>query len=303
MTMKTATNARSRTARKAAVAGLIMGLSLSLVGCSDVANLIPKPPVSEAPPTNTVTGSGTQIKTASGSYQKLSLHPQAPVYTYDEANSSHLLEAGWSHKDGASGKRFVIDYVLKEYLDSTALEGGDASYQKWYATDAKKYFAGDVYRDIKNGQGNVVVGNFGGKLVLPGLINDGGTRAKNVDITVSGYLDYTGQPGVKAIEYSVQYSADYRVSDASAAKFVSDYSKKHLSPEKHLTPEQFLATDMAKPQLKDGKGENSLHLSGSVSIFLGKDAKGAWTILGFWPNPNFNTDDFTQNDEEYFKTS
>lgn len=289
--------------RAVTAAGVASALIFSISACSSETNTATQPPASSASVDNTIKGTGVKIDTPNGSYEKVGFDPNAPVYALGESEGiDHVLEAGWTEEELLSGRRFAMDYIITEFLDSTALEGGDPAYRNWYAKEAPKYFAQEAYDQIADGTGNVVLGNFGDKnSLVPELIKDGAPRINDLTVEHKGYTPIA-ETGVKALNYLFSFKGDYRVSDASAAKFVSDYSIMNLPAEKHLTPEKFLASDMAKPQLKDGKGENKLPVYGDASISLAKNAEGQWEIVGFTGYPEVNTDDFTQNDEEYFKS-
>jgi hypothetical protein len=62
-----------------------------------------------------------------------------------------------------------------------------------------------------------------------------------------------------------------------------------------MSKEDFLKSNMAKDNLKDGSGENVFKAKGTASVVVSKDAKGEWKIIGFQSETNFDTSDFTQN--------
>ena len=296
----TASNHRLRLIRSVTAVGAASALLFSLSACSEGADGAVQPSASAAVVDNTIKGTGVKIDTPNGRYEKVGFDSNAPIYKLDPSDGiDHVLEAGWTQEELLSGRKFAMDYVVSEFLDSTALEGGDPSYQNWYVNEAPKYFAQETYDQIGDGTGNVVLGSFGANknTLVPELIKDGGPRINDLVIEHKGYTPTATEDGTKAIFYIVAFNGDYRISDASAASLVSDYTIRNLPAEKHLTPEQFLASDMAKPNVKDGVGENKL----AVSMGLVKNAEGAWEIISFSGYPTTSTDDFTQNDEEYFK--
>lgn len=280
---------------------LAPAVAFSLSACSG-SNTPPASPEStlSASPAGTTITTGPADK--NGKYEKLALDPNSPVYSYEDAMYTNVAAYGWTRDDITTGKRLAVDYVVTEFLDSSALEGGDAAYRTWYETEAKKYFSDKMYASIADGSGTLTIGNMAGRFMVPDLIKDGSPRMKNLNMSVSKIADNT-QGDFKGVSYTLEYSGNYRVTDASAANFMSEYIAKKLGPEKHLTPEQYIASDMAKPQLKDGTGENNMRIGGSVDVILTKNSEGKFVIDGFHNKSSLNTDDFTQNDEEYFRAS
>jgi hypothetical protein len=199
-----------------------------------------------------------------------------------------MKEAGWSAEDGAAAQRHVVDYMVKEFVDSSALNGGDKAYQEWTATSAPKYYADHVVKEpaFKTGEGNTVLGNYHGN-AMPNLIHDGTPREKTLDMNLTGFMPYDDGAGTKGIEYTFKYTAEYRVSDKDAAAFAGKYT--------NMSGEAFLKSQMAKDSLKDGSGENVFVAKGTSDVVVAKDAKGAWKIIGFQSQTDYDTSNFTQN--------
>lgn len=283
---------RSKMSQKIAAAGLLVGMSVSLVGCFANGNKNDQPVV----PTNTpssygmVVGSGEKVQTPTGSYEKITVDKTSPIYKYNngEGNPAAMTEAGYTEEDGKASQKFVADYMVKEFVDSSALEGGDAAYQKWYDVTAKSYYADNVYQELKTGEAPVILGNYGGTNSLPStFIHDGSPREKSLDMKVVGFRPWDDGNGSKGIKYSLDYTAEYRVDDANAAQFVSS----HLG----ISKEEFLQSNKAKDSIKDGSGENVFKAKGTANIVVAKDGKGGWKIIGFQSETSFDTSDFTQN--------
>lgn len=283
---------RSKMAQKIAAAGLLVGMSVSLVGCFANSNPNDQPVV----PTNTpssygmVVGSGEKVETPTGAYEKITIDKTSPIYEYNNGDThpSAMTDAGFTEEDGKASQKFVADYMVKEFVDSSALEGGDAAYQQWHAVTAKSYYADNVYQEIQKGEAPVVLGNYGGTNSLPPtFIHDGSPREKSLDMNIVGFRPWDNAAGLKGVKYSVNYNAEYRVDDANAAQFVSS----HLG----ISKEDFLKSNQSKDNLRDGTGENVFKASGKANIVVSKDSSGSWKIIGFQSETNFDTSDFTQN--------
>lgn len=293
---------RSQMAQKVAATSLMVGMSVSMVGCFANGDGDDKNPVvPDGSPTSTsapvssgsygvAVGSGEKVETDTGTYETITLDPNSPAYSFNKGrgNPSYMQEAGWTEEDGAAAQRHVINYMVNEFVDSTALEGGDAAFQNWYANDAKPYYSGPLYQELGQvgGSSNVILGNFAGAKSMPNLIHDGAPREKTLDLNVSGFMPYSDGAGNNGIGYTVEYTAEYRVDDSNAAEFAGSTLGQ--------TAEQFLAGPMAKESIKDGKGENVYRVKGHANIITAKDANNEWKIIGFTSSTDFDTSDFTQ---------
>lgn len=279
---------RSKVTQKIAAAGLLVGMSVSLVGCFANGNVNNNTPVvpSNAPTSiSQVMGSGEKVETETGTYEKIVLNPDAPAYQFSaiHADTPEMKEIGWSVKDGAAGQRSAVDYMTKEFIDSTALEGGDAAYQEWYANSAPKYYSESILPEIATnpGENKIILGNFGQNKFMPNLIHDGKPREKTLDLKVTGFK---AVPEYNGVEYSIEYNAAYRVDDANAAKFVGLHTG--------LSSEAVLQSKYAKDVLKDGTGENLYRAKGFANIVVTKDASGQMKMVGFSSQADFDTTDF-----------
>lgn len=283
---------RSKMSQKIAAAGLLVGMSVSLVGCFAVGGGNKAEEYSDVPPNaptsiSQIIGSGEKVETPSGAYEKITLNENAPVYSYNngQGHPEYVSSAGWTEEDGTAGQRAAVDYMVKEFVDSNALNGGDAAYQEWYANSAKKYFADTLYQDpaMKSGEGIVVLGNYNGN-AMPNLIHDGTPREKTLDLEVVGVSTFDDEAGTKGLRYSFHYNSEYRVNDTEATAFASKLLNK--------SPEDFLNSPTAKESLKDGAGENVYVAKGQANIVLTKDANNEWKIIGFQAITEYDTSDF-----------
>lgn len=295
---------RTKMAQRIAAAGLVVGMSVSLVGCfangsnnnepfaptnSPVTNSAPE--TNEAPTVyGHVVGTGKQIKMPDGSYETITLDKNSPAYEYNggQGNPDYMKEEGWSEKDGIAAQHKAVNYMVEEYVDSTTLEGGAKDYKKWYETTAKKYFASDVYKEpgIKDGSAQVILGNATTKNGMPTLIHDGTPRQKNLDVSVYGFGPYTDEEGYKGVQFTIEYTAEYRVDDVNAAKFVGLH--------RGMSGDEFLKSGKANDALKDGVGENTYLASGKANIVLDKDKSGEFKIIGFSAESQFDTKHLTK---------
>ena len=297
---------RTKLAQKVAAGGLLVGMSVSLVGCFNNSGqhvqdepVMPSTSASahatpSAAPTadalgNGIVGSGQQVKAPDGSnYETISIDPNAPIYKFNNGQGlpPDLASAGYTLADGDASQKFVANYMVKEFVDSSALETKDAGFNQWYQTKAANYFTPKVYQEIGANptQGQVVLGDLGGTNTMPNLLHDGKPREKSLDLQVSNVQPYSDAQGNKGITYSVNYTAEYRLTDSEAAAFAAS----HLN----MTPDQFLNSNMAKDSLKDGKGENLYEATGTANLVVSKDASGSWKMIGFSSKTNYNLDNF-----------
>lgn len=284
---------RSKMSQKVAAAGLLIGMSVSLVGCFAVGggnrpdNYQPAVPPNAPTSISQIVGSGEKVESPSGAYEKITLNEDAPVYIYNngQGHPDYVSSAGWTEEDGTAGQRAAVDYMVKEFVDSKALNGGDAAYQEWYKNSAKKYFADTLYQDpaMQSGEGIAVLGNYNGN-AMPNLIHDGTPREKTLDLEVVGVSTFDDEAGTKGLRYSFQYNSQYRVSDTEATAFASKVLNK--------SPEDFLNSPNAKDSLKDGTGENVYVAKGQANVVLTKDANNEWKIIGFQAITEYDSSDF-----------
>lgn len=298
--------ARSKVAQSLVAGGLLVGVSLSMVACSAESGETNAISPSGSPTSTDVSssaataksgdygdaiGSGEKVDTPTGAYETISLNPNADIYKYNngDGNPAAIEAAGWTEEDGTAGQKLITDYLVREFLDSSALETGDEGFRQWYETQAAGYYSPSVYEQLgqMGGSSNAVVGNFAGVRGVPNLIHDGSPRVKRLSLKLDAVTPYeSSDTGVRAINYAVQYSADYRVDDASAATFAGGTMGQ--------TGEQFLDGMLAKPQLRDGTGENVYRAYGTVYAVVGKDVKNQWKIIGFESSTDYDASDFTR---------
>lgn len=301
---------RSKLAKKLAAGGLVVGMSFSLVGCiasgnnNDHAPVTPSHSVSapattspaEAPLGEGIIGSGKQIKTSDGStYESISIDPNAPIYKFNNGQglSPEMKAAGYTESDGQASQKFVANYMVKEFLDSTGLETKDTGYQQWLGTTGRDYFSPDVYNQLAANpvSGQAILGDIGSTKTMPNLLHDGKTREKSLNMSLTAVAPFSNENGDKGIQYSVQYAATYRLSDMEAASFAAKLSGGQM------TAEQFLKSTKAQPSIKSGKGETTYTANGTADIVVTKDSTGAWKITGMMAKTDYDVSAFVNNSQ------
>jgi hypothetical protein len=275
-------------APRVAIAGMLVVAALSLTGCGAIAGTgVPNASANAAVASyGHAIGSGEKVQSELGSYERITADPSVPQYTYAESTAL-MNEVGFTAQDSTDAQRLVVDYMVREFIDSSALNGGDKAYNDWFANTAPKYFAENSYKamSLNPSDGIALIGNNNGTGV-PNLIHDGAPRVKNVDLNVSGFRPFSEEGG-KYVKYSIQYKAAYRVDDKNAAALAAKYG--------NMSVADFLAANNANPKLKDNTGENVFGASGNVNFYVGKDEQGVWKVNGLEAEVNFDTSDFAQN--------
>jgi hypothetical protein len=295
------------------LAGLLGALALTVTGCSALPNLTgtgPDGAAEAAPSYGEAVGSGEMVTTPSGTYERIKLHEGSPAYDYAWLTRRHRDAWGWTVPEAAGAQKLAVDYVTQEFLDSTALEGGDAEFSTWHASNASRYFAERIIGDtLQNpGETKLILGNFGENKFIPALIHDGSPRVKELDLTLggAGFVDEGGNfvddthpdgtllnepsgPVVTWLRFDIPFKAGYRVDDTNGAALVGQ----HVG----MTGEEVLASKYATDKLKDGSGENVYRGEGHAQVWVAKEPEGL-RIIGFQSQADFDTRDFANQDAE-----
>ena len=242
-----------------------------------------------APNYGDVVGTGTKVTVADGSYETIALDPKSRLYDVAVGGglADTLAQSGFTLDDAKAAQKFALDYVVKEFIDSTALETKDDGFKAWIAANGHTYFSDEILGELaanKPGGAQLLLGDLGSMKTIPALIHDGKPREKNVTATVNGLGTFEGQ-GVKAIKIELTYGAQYRLTGAAAATFAGSLVKPAM------TAEQFIASASAKPSLKM-EGEYTYGATGSATIGVDKDSQGRWQIDGFQSQTNFDPSSF-----------
>lgn len=291
---------RSKLSTRIAVTGALIGLTASLGACSTTVNDAPANPAEQntvdatasesAPETyGSVIGSGEKITTADGSYETITLDPSSDLLKLNGGKGlpEGFAEYGWTTENATEAQKFAAEYVVHEYLDSTALETSEAGFEEWMNTTAPNYYASKYLgpgpiRDAEYG-GDVLLNNLGEERLIPDLIHDGKPRLSSAILTLLN-LETFAIEGDQALKFNIEYIADYRVTDASAADAASYYAGQ--------TPEEFLASDLAEPKLRDGIGENIHKAYGTVGVVVAKAEDGKWRVVGLQTDRHYSNFDY-----------
>lgn len=280
----------TRRTKTIALSGLLTALALTVSGCSMLPNQAGTEVAEAAPSYGDVVGSGEMVTTPSGTYEKIILSENSPAYEY--AAELHDRSSGWTVEEAIAGQKLAVDYVTQEFLDSTALEGGDAEFRRWHDVAGKKYFSESVIGETSRnpGETKIILGNFGANNFIPALIHDGSPRVKDVqlDPPAAVYKPWeTGAGLAQDMQYSIQFDAGYRVDDVNGAAFVG----KQVG----MTGDKVLTSKYATDRLKDGTGENVYRAKGYANVVVTK-APGGMKIVGFESKADFDTRDFANQD-------
>jgi hypothetical protein len=269
-----------------AAAGLLI---TSLAGCSLVPHQVapdPSPATAHDTVGTGIVGTGEKVETPTGTYEKITMSESDPVYQYSTVH--HDASSGWTVEEATAGQKLVVDYLTKEFLDSTALEGGDAEFHNWFAATGKNYYSESVLGEAGQnpGENKIILGNFGENKLIPNLIHDGSPRVKEADLQVTGFT-FLDTPELNGVEYGVQFNVAYRVDDANGAALVGHYTG--------MTGEQVLTSKYATDKLKDGTGENVYRGTGYANVLVAKEP-GGMKIVSFGSKADFDTRDFANQD-------
>lgn len=263
--------------------GLLAALALTVSGC-------------QTTPSNVAYGmawgAGEKVSTPTGKYQpyKVSEHTgfwNELVAATKSANGGNL-PASWTEDDLIGGLRYSVDFLTTEFLDSTALEGGEQEYRQWFETTGKSHLDGPAYDRVAGGGPIVVVGRLGDKFFVPELIHDGKPRISRLHVQAIEAFPSVAEDNQEYLNYKLNFGADYRVTDANAAAIAAAHASEPM------TAEDFINSPHAKEKLKDGKGENIYRMSGTATIYVAKNAQGEFKLIGLThEDATFSTDDYT----------
>lgn len=294
-------NANSKFSTRIAVTGILIGLTASLGACTTTVNdSAPANPAeqnaagddaSESASENygSVIGSGKTITTEDGSYETVTLDPASDLFNLNGGNGlpEGIAAYGWTAEDATAAQKFAAEYVVHEYLDSTALETGDAGLEDWINTTAATYYSTKMIDDgsLRNSEsgGDIVLGNVGEERLIPNLVHDGKPRLSNADLTLLDLETFAVEDS-QALKFNIEYTADYRATDAGAVNAASYYAGQ--------TPEAFLSSPIADPKLQDGVGENIHKAYGTVGVVVVKTPSDGWKIAGLQTDRNYSNSDY-----------
>lgn len=282
--------------RRAAAASLAMGLSLSLSGCGLLtAGATPAP--STVHLSGSVLANAMPLQIPMGGYRTITLNREAAVANYDDSkfNQEMMTSQGYSTQAGIDGQVFAATFMAEQFLDSTALEGDMSAFQTWYDTTGANLIDSRAAANATDASSFLLVlGNYGKKRFFPEMVHDGQPRVSSAELSLVEAGPYFAEDGSKlpGIAYVMDFKADYRTTDAGASALAG-----YLTG---MSAEDFIKSDMAKPSLKDGSGENIYHVEGRVSMVVNQAPDGGgWKIVGFGRDKlTAETNDFTEKNFE-----
>lgn len=153
----------------------------------------------------------------------------------------------------------VIQYFFNEFIDSTALEGGDATLAAWKkakladGTLAPAAFTREWLNGIHGESTPVLTVGTMTKTGGVKLIHDGKPRMKDANITF-GEMSWKENKDGSIVKLETEWSVDYRITDETAIAMLKNqngYSDEEVK--KYVTDEA-----------QDGKGENTVSFTGKA---------------------------------------
>lgn len=293
-------HARIKHGRKLSAAALALALSATIAGCSSAAEgddavaesnaptVTAAPSVPEALDSD-LASSGTMVENHRGSYEKLALDPYKEVFQYNNGNGhpAELEAVGILESEGQWGQIISANFIVEEYLDSEAVNGGIEGYARWYNGPAPTvYLHESIKEKAATSESGLLLGNFT-EAVVPGLIQDGKQRAKaaTLDLVKISTVPST-VPGelAEAVTYTFDLDVAFRVDSGSAIQFIA---KKY-----NMTPEEYRESKASDAIKGDSTDENEYRGSGTIDVTVARDSDGQMRIAGFEKNVSFNASNF-----------
>lgn len=226
-----------------------------------------------APSSQVTMGSGHTVTDALGTYETLKLNPKSTALVYNPSTDDGTVTPnGFVLRDVKSAQAYALNYMVTQYLDSSALDTGAAGYETWYKTQALKLYTTEIYDSGDSTHKNYLILNNGAAAAIPQLIRDKKPRGQDITLnvdTISGGV-YNGTPYLKL---DISYNVVYRASDAAILKLTEANTGKTTAALHYLL----------KDKVYDGKGENSYRSFGDVTLGLNKHGD-SWVISGFQSN-------------------
>lgn len=195
-----------RSARTAVIAAPLL-LAIALTGCSTTSDT---KPASTATTSATAKAAETKTPTVTigdaigkvengkpiiitdewGSYQKMTLNPDAKFYTIIPTdNDGSAKSNGFTDEDTLSAEKWLATFITEETLDSSVLDSKDKKNLDWLP-EGRKYLTEDMQAiaEEQGNEANIVVAGLwngdGGPDKIPGrTVRDSRPRASNVTVT------------------------------------------------------------------------------------------------------------------------
>lgn len=159
----------------------------------------------------------------------------------------------------------ISRYFFDEFIDSTALEGGEPTLTAWKAEKlaAGTFSAAPFTKQWLDGalEGGAPIAALTAEILAKdgglAFIHDGKPRMTDANISF-GEATWTKNDDGTIVKITSDWSVDYRVTDKTAVEMLKAQNKfSDDDVQQYLTDE-----------VKDGAGENKLHISGTAEWYL-----------------------------------
>jgi len=214
-------------------------------------------------------GEPVVITDEAGSYQKITISPDAAVFNLDKSEfDSTVAAVGRTDEDVLSAQRWVMTFLAEEGLDSIAVDGL-TGWDDWKTSSTGKYLAPEWAWILDepsavSDRAAFIYNNPNNKGVT--MIRDGLPRLSTASIALNSVKAYEEQGGL--LVFSGLTTADYRITDAEALKYLNNNGKPHE------------AAVAEWPQFGDGV-DGTFTLTFTFTYGVRKDATNGWLITGY----------------------
>jgi hypothetical protein len=233
---------RNKMRKTVMVVGMVGVLSATLAGCTGNGGVTPSTSASPAPstsisqsasPSPSATALGSvdltteTVKTPDGgSYLQVELPATSPLYKYNKSIVDDDATSRFSKAEIASGQKFISDFVVTQGTNSIAVDGDKAGWAQWQKDYADQYIYASQKKAIlssatSNGSDRSSFIMNDSNNSFPPLLNNGGSRIKTEDVTlsqVSGGDSSLGKYLSVFGEAKVEYVVDKAALKAQALK-------------------------------------------------------------------------------------
>lgn len=217
-------------------------------------------------------GKPVVITDAAGSYQKITINPEAAVFALDPSTFDETVKAAdWSDEDVLSAQQWFMTFLAEQGIDSIAVDGL-TGWEEWKATKATEFVAPEwstMYEsaDQANNQNYFIVNNPG--YGVPTLIRDGMPRVSGVAVSLDTVRSFE-LDGTNRLAFEGVATVDYRVTDAERTAALQ-----RLDP--GATDDEIAAQS---PGAADGMDED-YKVEFIYEYAVRRDDAGGWLIIGY----------------------
>jgi hypothetical protein len=254
-----------------AVLSAALPLAVILTGCAQIAETVGNATENNSSSTNWIVDG--QVETAGGSYSSIKVSDEIMNKMYEEVvpgkTYADIVNKETGEKlEGDPGslhlqlREMVIPYFFDEFIDSTALEGGEPAFADWKAKNladgtfasvpyTKEYLDG-VHGEPRPVLTSEIINKAGGLK----FIHDGKPRVTDANITFGEITWSSSQDGVY-YNVATDWSVDYRITDATIVDML-----KAMNTTNKATDDE--VKEVLTDEAKDGTGENTLRVHGTA---------------------------------------